>query len=586
MKNIILIDGKDCLITWKENTFEESFKDMIKIIKEELKYEYIENMNLEEIMEDLKNTCGTDVDETKLNFALIFSRIFQKFDLEDLQNLIKSNLGLKKTEKSILALKIDNFCYADYHYLRLHFDICLFFFTENNLENFFLKFIITNNDILPIESLKIFSTKKDNKLLSLLTLENLFIISWRPDFIKKEILDKNENLKKFVFRTNFISYLNKLIPSEGQREINETIKELEIEWDLLILKGIFNKMKIILDFNNKRIERKNIIKVGVNYNLRVFNLDYKSKFFVDNFPIVFCHYDPMSNLDKDIDVIMINFSNIITYYKLDNDKKTEETINFINKKIEIQEKKYNKKILVTNKFAKLFFDRYEMYTFFKNLFSSENFKKNLSKNFPEKSFKFPKTALIPELNTFEETEEKIKNFNYPLIIKSIYCTRSLSKYSHEMIIIKSKPALKKLITEKSHNITNFLPIIIQEIIYPSENVHKIYSAYNKTICQSFNSIDLEEYKEIENIKGSLKLKNFLVKEIVGIEDRKAYEFVVGELRKNGLFNFGIDFLKKGNFYFAIDVNPDNFSWPRNLDKNEQLSYYHKALRSIVKGINK
>lgn len=41
---------------------------------------------------------------------------------------------------------------------------------------------------------------------------------------------------------------------------------------------------------------------------------------------------------------------------------------------------------------------------------------------------------------------------FPAVVKSDGCVSSLSKYSHDVILVKNEPALKDLITNKKHKI--------------------------------------------------------------------------------------------------------------------------------------
>ncbi len=101
----------------------------------------------------------------------------------------------------------------------------------------------------------------------------------------------------------------------------------------MILKGLYDKLRVIKDFSSGKLHRKDIIKVGLFFDLRVYNIEYKSKFFIDCLPLVFEYCDPLSNRNlPDIDIYMTKFSSLMKYHKLNSDSKIQSAIKEISYK--------------------------------------------------------------------------------------------------------------------------------------------------------------------------------------------------------------------------------------------------------------
>ncbi len=285
---------------------------------------------------------------------------------------------------------------------------------------------------------------------------------------------------------------------------------MKIQWDIFILKALFNKVKIITDFNSSRIKRKDIIKVGLFYSYNIYKYGYKINCFIDTLPVVFTFYDPLSkrNID-DINIYQTKFSYSMDLYNFQKEDVIPPKIKQVTDKIREIEKKYNWKVLVTNTIEQfpVFYDRYYLSVFLNNLIQKEETKQEFEQKFPKCSLKFPKTFKMEKLDKklfkdkFNETKMK-----FPILIKSCLCVSVLSDYSHDILLIKNQEGLETMFEKYWEKVNKILPLVVQEMIDPLKFVNKIYYVYQKRVNKYFASIDLDQYGNFEYINGTKELK--------------------------------------------------------------------------------
>ncbi len=104
------------------------------------------------------------------SWLLIFHRSFQNPIKDEIVNLLKINIRykhnkLKEGEICLLAWLVDNFCYADFHYLKMKIELIFMHFTDDLLEKIMVSFIM--EEVISLKNLRFFSIQnhQQNTLL-------------------------------------------------------------------------------------------------------------------------------------------------------------------------------------------------------------------------------------------------------------------------------------------------------------------------------------------------------------------------------------------------------------------------------------
>ena len=437
-KIIILVDIKSVILNPFEDNFSESLKKSFTIIKNIFNLKTSKNESINDLEKKFEKEEICD-----LNILDYFFENLDEGKKKEIENFIKNNTIFKFQKKKVkheklFFEKIDNINVTDILDIK----------KTSNFKLFLLKSKISKLELKIIDI--IFSENKSEIILledklDLIKKEKTYIISKRVELINNLLLQKKIN---FDFK-NFFIYFDNLWMNEKRDIYDQQANEFSLKWDLLILKNLKNKIKILEDIKNKKIEEKNLLKIGINFDVKIIYKKKVCNFIQDFYPLIFAPYNCRSKRNTDdYNIIMAKITESFIFRKINNYDSINKECKILEKKLISWEEKYNKKILFSNfiKNYSLYYDRMACFNFFTEILEDDNFKKRLEENFPGIKIKFPKTIFTKNLN-YNEISEKIKKNGlfYPLITKTNIAPRSINKFSHEMIIIKNEESLKTLI---------------------------------------------------------------------------------------------------------------------------------------------
>lgn len=436
---IILIDIKSVILYSLNENFNDSLSQGLKIIKKKFNLNTKNNQSITELQKKYKNSKE---EMSVKNILDLFFKNLEEKTTQKICDFIKNNTIFKfeknnKYEK-LFYEKIDNLNNNDISELKQISNLKLIL-CENEISKFEKKII---EIIFPENKTEIIYLGEN---LNLIKKEKTYIISKRPEFINNFLSKKKIN---FDFK-NFFIYFDNLWLNEKRDFFDLQANKFSIKWDLLILKNLKNKIKIIEDIKNKKIEEKNLLKIGINFSTKILYKEKVRNFINDFFPLIFVPYDCTSKRDNDdFNVIMAKITESLIFRGIRDYDSINEKCEEIKNTLISWENKYNRKILFSNTIKNycVYYDRFHCYNFFNKILENEDFKKKLDKSFPGVKIKYPKTIYSKNLN-YAQIQSQIteKNLSYPLITKTNIAPRIINKYSHEMIIIKNPSALKKLL---------------------------------------------------------------------------------------------------------------------------------------------
>ena len=201
---------------------------------------------------------------------------------------------------------------------------------------------------------------------------------------------------------------------------------------------------------------KGLIRVGINFDLNTTYNIVKKKVLEDDFPLTYSSFDclyPRKN--QKIDIYYGRPHASLQQHQIKDKELYEKCLDITAENIKKLKNKNGGEVVCINNVQqiRIFLYRKAMAELTSELLAMDSFQKQLHNEFPGITFRFPKTVFLNHYDAdkaLKQVEEQ--GLTFPVLVKADACVSSLSKYGHHIIIVKTKQALKQLISEKKCSI--------------------------------------------------------------------------------------------------------------------------------------
>lgn len=339
--------------------------------------------------------------------AKLCDGLFESATVEEFTESVKANLQRltykSKTKQSNMFILMNPVSYADMHYLKMHNDVLFLFTADCYLEEAVIR--IALQTIIESSTIRFVGTDEaiDVQLpvLKLIDPSKLYILSWRPNFVKDKIVDPFENLKGLNVPDRLIYYTNYNLPSKMRIQYNNEADTLKLNWSLLSLDLLLNKLKLIQFIEKTPSKYSNLVFVGINFDLATTQTILDAKLANDSFPLSFSDYDIMyPRSHGSIDIYYGKLSASLEYHGFQNGAKYIEACKTIMQQTSLPEFNNGKKFLSINniKDYDIYLERSKMSEIITKLINEPGFKAELESKFEGLTLSFPKTLFFNQLD--------------------------------------------------------------------------------------------------------------------------------------------------------------------------------------------